>query len=189
MRLHRGLIGLVVAGLLTVTGASAAWADSPVDLGAAHLVDGSGVLSTGDATQVRDAIDTYNGTSGADLRVVFVKTFTNPSDRTAWAQAVERRAVSPGKTLVLAVATQERDFGFWAATDFPLSQGEVQQVATKYLVPQFRNDRWAAGVKAFAGGLQSGASGSSGSNGGTAAARPRRAADSAPSSRSSCWSR
>ena len=46
MRLHRVTLGLAVAALLTVGGASAAWADSPVDLGSQQLVDSAGVLST-----------------------------------------------------------------------------------------------------------------------------------------------
>ncbi|WP_375390315.1 TPM domain-containing protein, partial [uncultured Amnibacterium sp.] len=161
MRLRRVAVGLAVAGLLTVTGASAAWADSPVDLGGSHLIDASDVLSSGEETQVSNAIDSYNAESGADLRVVFVDTFTDPSDRTGWAQAVEETADSPGKTLVLAVATAPaaRNFGFWASEDFPLSQAEVQQVATDDLVPKFRNDDWAGGVEAFTDGLAAAASG------------------------------
>src|SRR4051794_6000045 len=100
MRLHRVTIGLVLAALLTAGGAPAAWAGSPVVLGAAHPVDEAGVLSPTEEPEVRDSIDTYNSRTGSDLRVVFVKTFEDPADRTAWAQAVEQTADSPGETLV-----------------------------------------------------------------------------------------
>lgn len=164
MRLHRVTLGLAVAALLTAGGASAAWADSPVDLGGSHLIDSSDVLSSSQETTTADSIDAYNAATGSDLRVVFVKTFTDPSDRTGWAQAVEQSADSPGQTLVLAVATQSRTYGFWASDDFPLSQGDVQQVATSDLEPQFGSDDWSGGVQAFASGLEQAQSG-----GGTAA--------------------
>ncbi|WP_375406288.1 TPM domain-containing protein [uncultured Amnibacterium sp.] len=159
MRLHRVTLGLAMAALLTAGGASAAWADSPVDLGGSHLIDSSDVLSSSEETTTADSIDAYNAATGSDLRVVFVKTFTDPSDRTGWAQAVEQSADSPGQTLVLAVATQSRTYGFWASDDFPLSQGDVQQVATSDLEPQFGSNDWAGGVQAFASGLEQAQSG------------------------------
>lgn len=169
MRLHRVTLGLAVAALLTAGGASAAWADSPVDLGGSHLIDSSDVLSSSEETQTADSIDAYNAATGSDLRVVFVKTFTDPSDRTGWAQAVEQSADSPGQTLVLAVATHSRTYGFYASGDFPLSQGDVQQIATSDLEPQFGSDDWAGGVQAFASGLEKAQSGGGTTSGGSGA--------------------
>ena len=91
MRLHRVTLGLAVAALLTAGGASAAWAEAPVDLGAQQLVDEAGVLSAGQETQVRHAIETYDDPTGADLRVVFVKTFEDPTDRDGWAVSTAQR--------------------------------------------------------------------------------------------------
>src|SRR5689334_6418683 len=111
MRLHRVTLGLAVAAALTLGGASAAWAEPPVDLGSAQLVDQADVLSSAQETSVRDAIESYDSATGSDLRVVFVKTFTDPTDRQQWAVDTAQNGDSSSDVVVLAVATQDRDFG------------------------------------------------------------------------------
>ena len=88
----------MIAALLTAGGASAAWAEQPVDLGGSQLVDEAGVLSASQETQVRNSIEDYDSATGSDLRVVFVKTFEDPADRTGWAEATWRTADSQGQS-------------------------------------------------------------------------------------------
>ncbi|MGN6443927.1 TPM domain-containing protein [Amnibacterium sp.] len=162
MRLHRVTLGLVVAGLLTIGGASAAWAESPVALGSQQLVDEAGVLSSSEQTTVRNAIESYDSSTGSDLRIVFVKTFQNPTDRQSWAIATAQQSDSSTKVVVLAVATQDRNYGIARSNDFPLDRSALDQVATNDLVPRFKQNDWAGGATAFAKGLQQAQSGGGG---------------------------
>lgn len=181
MRLHRVTLGLVVAALLTAGGASAAWAESPVELGSQQLVDVSDVLSPDQETQVRDAIDAFDGETGADLRVVFVERFENPTDRNGWAVASAEQGDSSSQVLLLAVATEDRQYGLARSDDFPLERTETQRVAVADLEPRFGDDDWAGGVVAFAAGLQAAQTDGSGDGGAAPGADPAASGDSGAS--------
>ncbi|MBW4041851.1 MAG: hypothetical protein HIU86_06940 [Acidobacteria bacterium] len=165
MRLHRVTIALAAAAMLVLGGASAAWADSPVALGSQQLVDSAGALSSSQQTTVRDSIQSYDDATGSDLRVVFVKTFTNPTDRQAWAVATAQTSDSTSHVVVLAVATQGRQFGLALSSDFPLDKSTTGSIATSTLKTPFGNGDWAGGVQAFATGMQKAQSASSGGGG------------------------
>ena len=171
MQLHRVTLGFAVAALLTFGGASAAWAESPVDLGASQLDDSAGVLSPAQETTLRDQIQSYDTASGADLRVVFVKTFDNPSDRTGWAAATLEKADVTGGAMVLAIATQARNYGFSANSEFPVSESDVQQAAKADLEPALTaaidSGDWSGSISPFLDGLADTSAGSGTSDGGT----------------------
>ena len=170
MRLHRVTLGLAAAAMLVLGGATAAWADPPVDLGSQQLVDSAGALSASQETTVRDTIQSYDDATGSDLRVVFVKTFTDPTDRQQWAVDTANRGDSTSDVVVLAVATAGQ-FGLALSSDFPLDKTTTGTIATSTLAAPFKNGDWAGGVQAFATGLEKAqASGSSGS--GTSANDP-----------------
>lgn len=162
MRLHRVTFGLAAAALLTLGGASAAWAESPVDLGSQQLVDSAGVLSTSQETTVRDSIQSYDDSTGSDLRVVFVKTFTDPTDRQQWAVDTAQNGDSSSDVVVLAVAT-EGQFGLALSNDFPLDKSTTSSIANDTLATPFKSGDWAGGVQAFATGLEDAQNDSSGS--------------------------
>ena len=154
MRSRGTVTGLLLGALIAVGGASAAVADSPVDLGGSQLTDSAGVLSDAQESQARDAIQRYDDATGDDLRVVFVRTFTDPSDRSGWAVASARSSGITGSAVVLAVSTQGRQFGVATSTEYPLDASDVQQVGNSTLKAPFGDQDWAGGVEAFATGLE-----------------------------------
>ncbi|MFD1721450.1 TPM domain-containing protein [Amnibacterium endophyticum] len=167
MRRRRLVAGLALGAALALAGAPAAFAEPPVDLGSQQLVDASDVLTPDEETQVRDALQSYDTATGNDLRVVFVDTFTDPSDRRGWSETTAEQGSFSDPGLVLAVATGARQYGFATAADFPVDDSAVQQVASSDLEPAFGRGDWAGGVEAFATGLQDAQQNGAGSGGGT----------------------
>ena len=150
----RVLVGsLIVAGaLLLLAPAAAAPADDPVDLNGAYVLDESGVLG-GDAGAVRDAIDALYDETGAKVFVVYVDTFENPTDAQDWATDSAIRSGLGSADLLLAIATQDRNYGVAIGNDFPLSDGDIDSAIDDALIPALRDDDWAGGGVAFADSL------------------------------------
>lgn len=152
----RVLVGsLIVAGallLLAPAAASAAPADDPVDLNGAYVLDESGVLG-GDAGAVRDAIDALYDETGAKVFVVYVDTFENPVDAQDWATDSAIRSGLGSADLLLAIATQDRNYGVAIGNDFPLSDGDIDRAIDDALIPALRDNDWAGGGIAFADSL------------------------------------
>lgn len=152
----RVLVGsLIVAGallLLAPAAVSAAPADDPVDLNGAYVLDESGVLG-GDAGSVRDAIDALYDETGAKVFVVYVDTFENPTDAQDWATDSAIRSGLGSADLLLAIATQDRNYGVAIGNDFPLSDGDIDSAIDDALIPALRDNDWAGGGVAFADSL------------------------------------
>jgi hypothetical protein len=152
----RVLVGsLIVAGavlLLSPGTAIAAPSDDPVDLGGAYVLDASGVLG-GDAGEVRDAVDRLYDEAGAKVFIVYVDGFDNPEDAQDWATQSATRSGLGAADLLLAVATQDRNYGVAIGTDFPLSDGDIDRAIDDALIPALRDDDWAGGGVAFADSL------------------------------------
>ncbi|WP_286343917.1 TPM domain-containing protein [Frondihabitans sucicola] len=75
---------VAVAAALTLAPAPAAHATAPVDLHGAYVLDEAGVLSAADKTKIKASLDTLQTDTGITLLVVYVPTFTSPSDRAQW---------------------------------------------------------------------------------------------------------
>lgn len=99
------LAGLAAAFLLLVPATAPAWATDPVTVpSGTNIVDPQGALGSrkGD---VQKAISDLLSQHRVNLYVVIVDSFTNPSDRTAWAQAVAKNTGMGGADVLLAIAT------------------------------------------------------------------------------------
>ena len=103
------VIGL--AGLLAVP-AGAAWAEDPVTIPTGtNIVDNANVLGSRKG-EVQDAIQKLLKDHKYNLYVVTVKSFENPSDPTAWSQAVATSKGMGKADVILAIATDQGKYYF-----------------------------------------------------------------------------
>ena len=103
------VIGL--AGLLAVP-AGAAWAEDPVTIpSGTNIVDDANVLGSRKG-EVQDAIQKLLKDHKYNLYVVTVKSFDNPSDPTAWSQAVATKKGMGKADVILAIATDQGKYYF-----------------------------------------------------------------------------
>jgi hypothetical protein len=153
----RVLVGsLIVAGALLLLSpgvATATPSDDPVDLGGAYVLDRSGVLG-GRSGEVRDAVDLLYDETGAKVFIVYVDSFENPEDAQDWSNDSAIRSGLGAADLMLAIATQDRNYGVAIGSDFPLSDGDIDTAIDDALIPALRDDDWAGGGVAFADSLR-----------------------------------
>ncbi|ROR82336.1 Uncharacterized membrane protein YgcG, contains a TPM-fold domain [Plantibacter flavus] len=151
--------------VLLGAGTTAAWAESPVQLGAGRVSDSAGVLSSGEVTEVTTAVDDLAADHGVDLWVVYVPTFTDPSDAESWAnQTAKDNNLGPNQYL-LAVATEDRAYYLSGDSSGPVSGDQLTEIEQQRILPQLRDENWAGAGVAAAEGL--GAAVGGGSIGGT----------------------
>jgi uncharacterized membrane protein YgcG len=152
----RVLLGsLIVAGavlLLAPGPALAASDEDPVDLAGAYVLDESGVLGS-ELGDVRDSLDNLYDKTGAKVFVVYVDTFTNPSDGQSWADQTAELSGLGTADLLLAIATQDRNYAYSTGSDFPASDAQIQKAVDDDLIPALRDSDWSGGAIAFADGL------------------------------------
>ncbi|MDP9885421.1 hypothetical protein J2W21_002944 [Sinomonas atrocyanea] len=99
------LAGLAAAILLLVPAVAPAWSADPVTIpSGTNIVDPQGALGSR-KDEVQKAISDLLSQHRVNLYVVIVDSFTNPSDRTAWAQAVAKNTGMGGSDVLLAIAT------------------------------------------------------------------------------------
>ncbi|MFZ4894549.1 TPM domain-containing protein [Plantibacter sp. Mn2098] len=168
-------MALCVALFVGGTGV-AAWATDPVTLGGSRVDDQSNVLTPADVSKVEAASTQLASKTGADLWVVYVPTFTNPSDPETWANdTAQQNGLGPNQYL-LAISTDGRQMYLSGDSSGPVSGDQLTAIEQKLILPALRNDDWAgAGVQAAAGlttaiGGGTITSGSGGSTGGGTAA-------------------
>ncbi len=159
-RVHRGGTTLALSSALLLGVATPALAAPPVDLAGAYVVDEAGVLG-GDLARVESAIDRLFETSGASLYVVIVDRFEGSPTAAAWAD--ESAAISGlgDRDALLAIAVDDREYQPSVGTDFPATDAQLEAAATDALIPELRNDNWAAGIIAYADSLTAASGGGS----------------------------
>ncbi|MEU3602402.1 TPM domain-containing protein [Streptomyces sp. NPDC006798] len=105
----------------------------------------------GRRTEVVRAIDRLYAAERLQLFVVYVRDF---SGRTApdWADATARRNGLGTDDLLLAVATHDRQFAYWAPVESRLTDAQLAEVARTAVVPPLRRDDWAGAAVGAADG-------------------------------------
>jgi hypothetical protein len=157
----------VVLGVaaLAVLSAGPALADDPVALDG-QISDQADVLSSGEESQVQDALDQLQSDDGTQLFVVYVDSFEG-MDTGQWLQTTGDLSGLGGNDALLAVAVDDNAYGFTLPAASDLSVSEADQLAGQAVEPDFHDGDWTAGTVAFADILRTGeAPGSSGSGGG-----------------------
>ncbi|MGW1277725.1 TPM domain-containing protein [Streptomyces tsukubensis] len=126
-------------------------AEDPVTLARdGQITDRVGALGDRRAEVVR-ALDRLYAAERIQLFVVYVRDF---SGRTAqeWADATARRNGLGTDDLLLAVATHDRQYAYWAAAASPLTDARLAEVARTAIVPPLREHDWAGGAVGAADG-------------------------------------
>ena len=153
----RWLIPVAVAAVLSFAMSSAsaptaAWAQNPVDFGASHIVDTVDAV-TARADEVTAAFDELYSETGADLFVAYVDSFTGVEDREQWAdQTADNNGLGTNDVL-LAVATDDRQYQLSVAPDSALTDAQLQEIETVAIEPALRQNDWAGAAIAAAEGF------------------------------------
>jgi hypothetical protein len=135
-----------------------------------QVVDEAGVLSSGEESQVADALDQLQAEDGTQLFVVFVDTFGGQTPG-EWMQSTRQLSSLGGNDALLAVAVDDRDYAFTVPNGSDVSVSDADQLAGQAVEPEFADGDWATGTVAFADILRTGeapGSGSADSGGGGA---------------------
>ncbi len=161
MHVRRRFGALVLIAALAIgmalAGQAVALAESPVSFGSSPIVDEAGVLGN-DAAAAEKAIADLRQSTGMNLFVAYVNTFTNPTNSADWADTTAElnNMGTDDYLLAVAVATDSRAFYLSAAADSPLTDQQLTGVQ-RAAKDQLSNENWSGAVLATASALQSAA--------------------------------
>ncbi|MGF7124395.1 TPM domain-containing protein [Rhodococcus sp. BE178] len=153
---RRSVAATAVAALLTLGALlfapATATAEAPLRL-PDHITDLSGVLDSGQRSDVQDALDTLYDEHKVALWVVYVADFDGLSEK-AWTEQTAKLSGLGNKDALLAVATTDRAYYF----DVPqalseVTDAEVTSIRTDSVEPALRERDWSGAAIAAAGGL------------------------------------
>ena len=144
------LAALTLTSLILVAGPRVALAEAPLDV-SGPVTDPSDVLGNR-AGDVREALDEHQAATGYQLFVVVVPTFDGV-DGQKWADLTASLSRIDEQDVLLAIATEDREYGLSVADGFALSDDQVDQVVDEDLVPHLRDSDWAGAAIATADGL------------------------------------
>lgn len=154
------VIGLT--GLLAMP-AGSAWAEPPVTLDpVSKIVDTAGVLG-GDKAEVASAIQKLGTDHAMTLHVVYVKRFEAPADREAWTDEVAEKAGLGSNALILAVATETRQYILNKPGGSKITNAQRDRILTSAVDPQLRAGNYAQAAVDAAAAIGDAAGGGSGS--------------------------
>lgn len=146
-----GAVAVAVAVTLGIP--AAAIAAEPVTLESSRVLDEAGVLDTAGVSAIEDAVDELRSDTGADLWVVYVDSFENPSDAAEWANTTaQNNGLGPNQYL-LAVATEARSYYLSGDSGGPVSDEQLGEIEQRVILPELSNENWAGAGVAAAQGL------------------------------------
>jgi uncharacterized membrane protein YgcG len=158
----RRLAVVLGASALVLLSGSPALAEEPFRLDE-QVVDEADVV--GDETALDDALDELQTEDGIQLFVVYVDSF---DDLTAgeWMQETRELSGLGGNDALLAVAVDDRNYGFTVPDGADVTVSEANTLAGQAVEPEFQDGEWATGAVAFADILRTGEAPGSGGGGG-----------------------
>ncbi|MDF2051816.1 TPM domain-containing protein, partial [Arthrobacter sp. Cr_A7] len=127
---------------------------------ATKIVDSAGVLG-GDKSEVEAAIKKLGTDHATVLHVVTVKKFENPTDREAWTDEVAKKAGLGPNALILAVATDTRQY-ILNKGGSKITAAQVENIKSSAIGPQLANGDYAQAAVNAAEAIGDAAGGGSG---------------------------
>src|SRR5690606_25318745 len=137
--------GFVLAFLASGLLAASAAATAPVDLGAGFVTDEVGALTADEMTAAELRLQDLASEGEADLFVVFVDDFTDPSTAQDWANDVADETGLGPQQYLLAIATEGRNYYISADEDGPLSFSRVTEIE-QIIQPYLSDEDWAGAI-------------------------------------------
>jgi hypothetical protein len=151
-RVARRASAVLLTAAVLWSGAGAASATDPIDLGTGYVTDESGVMSASDRTAADDRLQRLYENTGVDLYAAIVPAFTDPADSQQWADEVAaRNGLGPTQYLV-AIATDSRQYYISADSSGPLSEEDLLAIEQE-MRPALGEDDWGGAIVAAADGF------------------------------------
>lgn len=164
MKLSRWAVtAAALAAVMTVSAPLAAHAEDPVDLSGSYIVDTVRAITPEEGDEILLALDDLYTRADIQLFVVYVGTFTNPSNPIDWADAVAIDNGLGADDVLLAVALDDRQYALSVDPDFSLGDAQLDTVE-RAIESELRGDNWAQAAIAGAQTLQAEATGVVGPN-------------------------
>ena len=167
--LPRRLAQAATAGILSVLiFAPSASATDPVTIPpGTFVIDEANVLG-GSKAEVTDAITKLRTETGQNLFVIYVDTFTNPTDPKAWVEDVAKLKGLGSADSVLAVAVEDRKGKFSPNEAGPIAKYD-QEIYNKLITPALTQNDWSGAALGAVKGIGNVANGKSPTAGGSGA--------------------
>ncbi|WP_181440400.1 YgcG family protein [Curtobacterium sp. MCLR17_042] len=143
----------LVAMLIVLAPAATAHATAPVDLGGAYVLDEADALTASQQSKVEQAVQDLYSETQTQLYVVFVPSFTDPTDHTEWGRAVMEQNQIDTDGILLSVAVDERNYDVQQTNETAISSSDVENAVNDSLLPQLKQGDWSGAAVAFADGL------------------------------------
>lgn len=126
-------------------GAPVASAEPPVRLGT-YVVDSAQALDSAQLDRVRGAVDNLYADQQLRLWIVYVRDFAGLGPQ-SWAEQTARKSGFGNRDLLLAVATQDRDYWFYGELPSGITDSDLSELLVGQVEPALRDGRWAdAGI-------------------------------------------
>lgn len=152
-RLWSRVTAALVAMLIVLAPAATAHATAPVDLGGAYVLDEADALTASQQSKVEQAVQDLYAETQTQLYVVFVPSFTDPTDHTEWGRAVLEQNQIDTDGILLSVAVTERNYDVQQTNETAISSSDVQNAVDDSLLPELKQGDWSGAAVAFADGL------------------------------------
>ncbi|WP_181242959.1 TPM domain-containing protein [Curtobacterium flaccumfaciens] len=143
----------LVAMLIVLAPAATAHATAPVDLGGAYVLDEADALTASQQSKVEQAVQDLYAETQTQLYVVFVPSFTDPTDHTQWGRAVLEQNQIDTDGILLSVAVDERNYDVQQTNETAISSSDVENAVNDSLLPELKQGDWSGAAVAFADGL------------------------------------
>lgn len=147
------LAALTLAAVAGAFTASAASATDPLALDAGYVTDQAGVLSADEEAAVEARLQELTDNSSADLFVVLVDDFTNPSDSVEWADTVAQNNGLGTDQYLLAIAVDGRNYFIHADSAGPVSFDQLDSIEDR-MVPLAAAGDWVGAITLAADEIQ-----------------------------------
>jgi uncharacterized membrane protein YgcG len=148
-------LGAVAGVLLAGLGMGAAYATDPGPLtGTGHVTDSSDALTADQEKALNEQLSQLSADSGAELFVVFIDSYTNPTGDVEWTERTRTGNNFSDRQYLISIATVDRNFAM-AGPDSggPLSASQQVDV-TDAMLPALQNSDWAGAVSDGAAKIQ-----------------------------------
>ncbi|PYY65332.1 hypothetical protein DEJ30_03230 [Curtobacterium sp. MCPF17_003] len=152
-RLWSRVTAALVAMLIVLAPAATAHATAPVDLGGAYVLDEADALTASQQARVEQAVQDLYSETQTQLFVVFVPSFTDPTDHTEWGRAVLEQNQIDTDGILLSVAVDERNYDVQQTNETAISSSDVENAVNDSLLPRLKQGDWSGAAVAFADGL------------------------------------